>query len=317
MNSPEACKKRLLKYLIPVMIFSFAFNIPKFLEAEIDWVPAMMPINTTSEVFNLTASEHNILPEDNHTIFVPKIIVTDFRRNHIYAIYYNNWTRLAVLGIIPAAMLIYFNYKIWKDIKLRQDRRRQSINASTTIRHQARRRQEDNLAVVFMGIVGAFLLCHLLRIALSLHESLIIRHAMKCMEAGFRNIFPSWAMIANSFSHLFLAVNSSTNMIIYCSLNQQFRRHFVEIIQHLCRCVGVEKLLLTDENGGEGNNNSPLETGDTLEGHDNDVGEGDGFVTQENGHLEMKTIGNNATSNGQTCGQIGGSGERVDASEGA
>merc|ERR1719295_931798 len=286
MNSPEACKKRLLKYLIPVMIFSFAFNIPKFLEAEIDWVPAMMPINTTSEVFNLTASEHNILPEDNHTIFVPKIIVTDFRRNHIYAIYYNNWTRLAVLGIIPAAMLIYFNYKIWKDIKLRQDRRRQSINASTTIRHQARRRQEDNLAVVFMGIVGAFLLCHLLRIALSLHESLIIRHAMKCMEAGFRNIFPSWAMIANSF-------------------------------RHLCRCVGVEKLLLTDENGGEGNNNSPIETGDTLEGHDNDVGEGDGFVTQENGHLEMKTIGNNATSNGQTCGQIGGSGERVDASEGA
>ena len=56
--------------------------------------------------------------------------------------------------------------QIWKDIKLRQDRRRQSINASTTIRHQARRRQEDNLAVVFMGIVGAFLLCHLLRIAL-------------------------------------------------------------------------------------------------------------------------------------------------------
>ena len=43
------------------------------------------------------------------------------------------------------------------------------------------------------------------------------------------------------------------------------------------------------------------------------MGEGDGFVTQENGHLEMKTIGNNATSNGQTCG----SGERVDASEGA
>ena len=58
------------------MVFSFAFNIPKFLEAEIDWVPAMMPINTTSEVFNLTASEHNILPEDNHTIFVPKVKTT-------------------------------------------------------------------------------------------------------------------------------------------------------------------------------------------------------------------------------------------------
>ena len=42
---------------------------------------------------------------------------------------------------------------------------------------------------------------------------------------------------------------------------------FFWMSRHLCRCVGVEKLLLTDENGGEGNNNSPIETGDTLEGH--------------------------------------------------
>ena len=70
--------------------------------------------------------------------------------------------------------------QIWKDIKLRQDRRRQSINASTTIRHQARRRQEDNLAVVFMGIVGAFLLCHLLRIALRYLRRILSVNKFSC-----------------------------------------------------------------------------------------------------------------------------------------
>ncbi len=41
-----------------------------------------------------------------------QIQVTPLRRNPSYAIYYNNWTRLAVLGIIPAALLIYLNYKV-------------------------------------------------------------------------------------------------------------------------------------------------------------------------------------------------------------
>ena len=35
MNSPEACRKRLLKYVIPVFVLSIAFNVPKFLEAHI------------------------------------------------------------------------------------------------------------------------------------------------------------------------------------------------------------------------------------------------------------------------------------------
>ena len=34
------------------------------------------------------------------------------RKNPYYAIYYNNWARLAVLGIFPAPMLIYLNYKV-------------------------------------------------------------------------------------------------------------------------------------------------------------------------------------------------------------
>ena len=37
MNSPEAVRRRLVKYLLPVVIFSIAFNIPKFMEARVCW----------------------------------------------------------------------------------------------------------------------------------------------------------------------------------------------------------------------------------------------------------------------------------------
>ena len=37
MNSPRAIRSRLLKYLIPVVIFAISFNVPKFMEAEIKY----------------------------------------------------------------------------------------------------------------------------------------------------------------------------------------------------------------------------------------------------------------------------------------
>ena len=35
LNSPGALRRRLLKYVIPVIAFSVAFNVPKFFEAKI------------------------------------------------------------------------------------------------------------------------------------------------------------------------------------------------------------------------------------------------------------------------------------------
>ena len=88
-------------------------------------------------------------------------------------------------------------FQIYKDIKLRQDRRRQSMS-QVTINHQARRRLEDNLAMVFMGIVGVFLVCHILRVSLNIHEMIVIEHAMACSKAHKRS-FPMWAIITNFF----------------------------------------------------------------------------------------------------------------------
>ena len=59
--------------------------------------------------------------QPNSTEFEPYLEVTPLRKDPDYAIYYNNWTRLAVLGIVPFALLVYFNTKIYKDIQVSLD----------------------------------------------------------------------------------------------------------------------------------------------------------------------------------------------------
>ncbi len=58
-----------------------------------------------------------------------------------------------------------------------------------------------------MGIVGVFLACHILRIALNLHEMVVIELAMACAKAGQRS-FPKWAIMTNFFRYNNVLTNS-------------------------------------------------------------------------------------------------------------
>eukprot|EP00093_Oithona_nana_P009090 09090.XXX_64533_60387_1 [CDS] Oithona nana genome sequencing. len=240
-NSPEACKKRLFKYVVPVLSFSIAVNLPKFFEAYVETekheiLPdgyELWPDNTVT--FNGTILE-NFSEEDLEYEYHYRIEVTDLRKNPYYTIYYTNWTRFFIMGIIPTVLLIYFNYKIYKDVKHRNRRQLSMSRTSATATQQARRKQEDNLAVVFMGIVLIFLVCNFPRNMLSLFESLWIRRSMACQNNGMHG-FPVWAIVTGSFSHLLLVVNSSTNMILYIFLNKQFRMHFMNLVKKIVDCI--------------------------------------------------------------------------------
>jgi hypothetical protein len=97
MNDSRASQVRFLKYLLPVISLSVLFNIPKFFEAEISFDGSQL--NSTE-------------------IQLPTIDITSLRKNPDYAIYYHNWARLAVLGIVPFVMLVYFNTKIYNDLQV-------------------------------------------------------------------------------------------------------------------------------------------------------------------------------------------------------
>ena len=87
----------------------------------------------------------------------------------------------------------------------------------------ARRIKEDNLAITFIGIVAVFLLCHMPRLFLALHEAWITDQTLKCRLAE-APAFPLWALMGDFFSHLLLTFNSSVNSLIYCILSSHFRK---------------------------------------------------------------------------------------------
>lgn len=57
--------------------------------------------------------------------------------------------------------------------------------------NESRRKKEDNLAAIFMGFIVVFLVCHLPRLLLNIHELATIEHAMDCQNEGQKG-FPLW-----------------------------------------------------------------------------------------------------------------------------
>lgn len=91
-------------YIIPVLIFSVVFNIPKLLEVE----------------FVVKSFE-----DGNRTLASP----TKLRLDDYYVIFYVNAARLLVQGIIPFSLLSFLNYRIYWVIR----RRREMVNRPSCV----------------------------------------------------------------------------------------------------------------------------------------------------------------------------------------
>ena len=89
---------------------------------------------------------------------------------------------------------MFCHFQIYKDVKNRNRRQMSMSRKSANANQQARRKQEDNLAVVFMGIVLTFLVCHAPRNLLSMIEMYLIRTAIECSKHNLEK-FPIWAYI--------------------------------------------------------------------------------------------------------------------------
>ena len=146
-------------------------------------------------------------------------------RNPYYSTYYINLAVLFVLGVIPVSLLAYFNCVIYLKIKpptilLHTE---DSVGGSTSRISSCTSAHEKDLARVLIGIVIMFILCHILRLLINFYETIVIRNAIACESAGM-NDFPLWGFITITCSELLLVFNSSLNMIIYCCINQNFRK---------------------------------------------------------------------------------------------
>ena len=55
---------------------------------------------------------------------------------------------------------------------------------------------------------------------------------MECRQNGYVG-FPLWTGIVIAISHLLLAINSATNILVYCALSSQFRQECKKVFRKL------------------------------------------------------------------------------------
>ena len=102
----------------------------------------------------------------------------------------NSYISLNICKILSINLKAVFRAQIYQDVKNRNQRQMTMTQRHNSHNHSGssgsdsqssvRRKQEDNLAVVFMGIVLVFGVCHAPRLFLSLYEMIDIRRAMDC-----------------------------------------------------------------------------------------------------------------------------------------
>ena len=129
MNDVNAIRKRLFKYVGPCFVLALIFNIPKFFEAKV--------VYRTEELYNTTTKayyqdqeprpQQPLLSDSKTEDMMPmeyevELQVAALRTHPIYSAY-NNWSRLIILGIIPFLLLVFFNTRIYEDIRERRKRR--------------------------------------------------------------------------------------------------------------------------------------------------------------------------------------------------
>ena len=80
------------------------------------------------------------------------------------------------------------------------------------------------------AMVILFVICHLPRVLLDLHEVATLEQLHRCGPA-------QWTFPIISFSHIFLVVFCSSKLLIYCYISSQIKQEFQVI---LCHYQGIQ-----------------------------------------------------------------------------
>jgi len=189
-------------YISIIVVFSFAYNITKFMEFE-----------TVIEIDD-SGNKH------------PVFKLTPLRQNHIY---HTTWVvcNTIIMGLLPLSALTFLN---WRIIASMNAATRFYINmnhptSDNSFTQYARRhnsisslkRRDRAMTGLLTGVVVVLVICHTPKMFINFHESYhILRYGKMSRE-------PLWGKILIKFSHLLLTTSSAINILIYSYKDFKFR----------------------------------------------------------------------------------------------
>jgi len=189
-------------YIAMVVIFSFLYNITKFMEFE-------------------TVYERES-PGNSNSSIIAKMSLTPLRRDPVYHTAYVVCNTM-VMGIFPLLALTFLNWRIIA-----------AMNAATR-RHNniaSLKRRDRAMSGLLTGVVVVLVVCHTPKTFINLFESYhMLRHGKLLHE-------PLWGKIVIKFSHLLLTLSSAVNIIIYSYKDFKFRA----VLRTLCGSRSFDRL---------------------------------------------------------------------------
>ncbi|XP_023344148.1 FMRFamide receptor [Eurytemora carolleeae] len=196
-------------YLIPIVVFSLLFNLPKFFEltTEYDYINKEGFKNLTDKFNQTEFSLENLTAEDwinfqNETLGQRlSLIPTRLRSNQTYIQVYLTYLNLFIHGVIPILALLILNIRIYFRIK--------SLVSTNFLQGPSKR--ELALTQVSLVIVAVFLVCHGVRWIPNLWE---LSHTQEGQEMS-EIVWPAWITKTVQVSHVLTVLNSSVNFYIY------------------------------------------------------------------------------------------------------
>jgi len=198
---------RLLKYILPIIILSTLFYIPKRLELD---------LVTTQDYTNKYS-----------------IDITELRSNSYYNLWYLNICNLLITAVVPLISLAYLNTNVY--LKFKEYLQRQPLAETNRNNHKQqqriKKREKDMIqqTLILFSVVILFGLFHILRIVLNIEEFSSLQNRKDAKENGCEWL-QFWTIIASPVSHVLLQLNGSINFVIYCYFNKYFRDELISWI---------------------------------------------------------------------------------------
>ena len=188
------------------------------------------------------------------------ICPSSLRNNTVYVRYYILLANLIVMALGPLLIMSVLNTLLYKAIKRTGSRHERRDN------RKRRDHRDKTIALILVGIVIVFAFCNVFRIIINLYEvsqrPSIIRVALwlfrcvtwSCLEISISTGHFGMALsatqvlnnsliflmsfsrcsIMSDFSHLFLVLNSSVNIIIYSWKDKKFRELLLKLFYLEC-----------------------------------------------------------------------------------
>ena len=159
-----------------------------------------------------------------HYVLIPSKLYRDETYRSICPV-----IKIVLLGVVPLLSLTYLNWRIFNAVRL----------SSQLVQEKARNEQqqkENDLARVLIGIIVLFIVCHTFRVAIEIENIFTASPFDVCLELCLPT-FTLWSAVVDPLSELMMVINSASNMVIYCCLNENFRKLIFPCIERSQRKV--------------------------------------------------------------------------------